>query len=201
MRFPVKRERVVSSEFSVNRVELFPDDAIEVGVVIDAYSIKGWLKITPYACVDLNSGALLSAASWWLIRSGVYSAARVISRKKHGAAVIAQLTGYSDRDQALSLRGATVHVRRADFPVLEYNEYYWVDLIGLAVITTSNDVLGYVVNLVNNGAHSILCVEYEKVARNGRIKKAERLIPFVDAYVKTVNLSDRCIVVDWEIDY
>ncbi|CAG7598291.1 ribosome maturation factor RimM [Candidatus Vallotia tarda] len=191
----------VWSESGVNKVELFPDNAIEVGKIIGAYGVKGWLRIMPHACINLSGSALLNTTSWWFFKDGAYSAAQVISGKKHGTTIIVKLAGYADREPALTLRGATVYIRRSDFPMLEHNEYYWVDLIGLVVITRSNNALGRVVNLLDNGAHTILCVEYDKVSRNGKITKAEQLIPFVDAYVKRVDLSACYIVVDWSVNY
>lgn len=202
VRRPVKGDgRAGSSESGIERVTSLPDDAIEVGAVVDAYGVKGGLKITPHAGVGSSGGALLCASSWWLVKGGVCRAAQVVSSKAHGVTVVVQLAGCADRDQALALRGATVHVRRADFPALGRDEYYWVDLIGLAVVSASGDALGQVVDLIDNGAHSILRVQYDEIGRDGRITKAERLIPFVDAYVKTVDPSDRRIVVDWGMDY
>ncbi|UDG83207.1 ribosome maturation factor RimM [Candidatus Vallotia lariciata] len=189
------------SKSSPNKGELFPEDVIEVGAIINAYGVKGWLKIMPYACVGLSGGALLSTKSWWLFKGGNYSVERVLSSKKHGTITVAQLAGYSNRDQALAVCGSTVYVRRSDFPVLGSDEYYWVDLIGLVVLTMSSNVLGHVVNLLDNGAHTILCVEYDKVERNGLITKAERLIPFVDTYVKKIDLLTRYVMVDWGVDY
>ncbi|MCG1017776.1 MULTISPECIES: ribosome maturation factor RimM [Burkholderiaceae] len=202
VRRPVKGGgRAGSSESGIESVASLPDDAIEVGAVVDAYGVKGGLKITPHAGVGSSGGALLRARSWWLVKGGVCRAAQVVSSKAHSATVVVQLAGCADRDQALALRGATVHVRRADFPALGRDEYYWVDLIGLAVVNESGDALGQVVDLMDNGAHSILRVEYDEVGQDGRATKAERLIPFVDAYVKTVDPSDRRIVVDWGADY
>jgi 16S rRNA processing protein RimM len=55
--------------------------------------------------------------------------------------------------------------------------------------------------MIDNGAHSIMRVEYPSVGKDGRPAAAERLIPFVGVYVKTVDQAARRIVVDWEADY
>jgi 16S rRNA processing protein RimM len=201
----------LAKEASIETVDSLPEDAVEVGAITDAYGIKGWLKITPHAGVSSSGGALLRAKSWWLMRGGVRCAVQILASRVHGAVVVAQFSGCVDRDAALALRGCTVHVRRADFPALGRNEHYWVDLIGLAVVNEAGDALGRVVDLIDNGAHSILCVEYAQAGNgnDGReadnadrhITKLERLIPFVDAYVKAVDPSGRRIVVDWGVDY
>ena len=84
-----------------------------------------------------------------------------------------------------------------DFPALEENEYYWVDLIGLDAINKQGVRLGTVSNLIDNGVHPILQVQAE--LPDGRQK--ELLIPFVDSYVGDIDMDKGTIAVDWELDY
>lgn len=182
----------------------WPADAVEVGAVIDAYGLKGWLKIAPHA---QDGRALLGAKRWWLLkgREGQahrerHSAVRV-SAKVHGDSVVGQLSGLVDRDAALLLRGARVYVSRAEFPAPAADEYYWVDLIGLDVANEAGVELGKVANLIDNGAQSVLRVTYASTDKDGKPAAGERLIPFVGVFVKTVDLAAKRIVVDWEADY
>lgn len=182
----------------------WPADAIEVGAVVDAYGLKGWLKIAPHA---QDSKALLSAKRWWLVkgREGEvhrerHSAVRE-SAKIHGDSVVGQLAGVADRDAALLLRGARVYVSRGEFPAPEADEYYWVDLIGLDVANEAGVELGKVADLIDNGAQSVLRVTYPSADKDGKPVTGERLIPFVGVFVKTVDLAAKRIVVDWEADY
>jgi len=182
----------------------WPADAVEVGAVIDAYGLKGWVKVAPHA---QDSKALLSARRWWLVkgREGLahrerHSAGRV-SAKVHGDSVVGQLAGVADRDAALLLRGARVYVSRAEFPAPEADEYYWVDLIGLDVANVAGVELGKVADLIDNGAQSVLRVTYPSTGKDGKPATGERLIPFVGVFVKTVDLTGKRIVVDWEADY
>jgi 16S rRNA processing protein RimM len=92
-------------------------------------------------------------------------------------------------------------VRRSDFPTLAADEFYWVDLIGLEVVNESGVALGVVADLLDNGAHSVLRIEYPTQSKEGQPVTGERLIPFVGVYVKTVDQAAKRIVVDWEADY
>lgn len=47
--------------------------------------------------------------------------------------------------------------------------------------------------LIDNGAHQIL-----RVVGEGEV---ERLVPFVEVYVKSVDVAGKRIVVDWGLDY
>jgi 16S rRNA processing protein RimM len=202
---PVERDaaRVVAAGqgSDIEQVEALPDDAVEVGAVVDAYGLKGWVKVAAHASARQGGDALTSAKRWWLVKGREIKSAPVVAAKSHGDSIVAQLAGPSDRDQALALRGWRVHVRRSDFPALEDDEFYWVDLIGLEVVNEASVALGRVVDLIDNGAHAVLRIEYPSQGKDGQSVTGERLIPFVGVYVKAVDQAAKRIVVDWEADY
>lgn len=172
-----------------------PDDLVLVGHVTGAYGIQGWVRIRPYSS---GGDALLSAKTWWLDKPELHDV-EMLQSKLHNDEVVARLMGVSGREAAEALKGATVQIRRSHFPALDNDEFYWVDLIGLAVVNERGEHLGVVGDLMDNGAHPILRVE-QPVAE-GEKPAPELLIPFVDQFVKTVDQAARLITVDWEADY
>jgi 16S rRNA processing protein RimM len=156
-----------------------PADLVELGRVVAAYGVKGWIKIQPHSA---DADVLLSvvptkstassvpalAPTWWLVRPalpgapGKSSAAQPYSIKAarpHGSHIVAQLGGVDDRDQAEALRGMGVCVSRSLFPAPDEDEYYWVDLIGCTVLGEQDGqavLLGIVDEVLDNGAHAVL---------------------------------------------
>lgn len=186
----------------IEAVGSLPDDAIEVGAIVDAYGLKGWVKVVPHANAGHGGDAMLAAKRWWLVKGGEIKSARCVASKIHSDTIVAQFAGCDDRDAAYALRGHTIHVSRSDFPKLSgEDEFYWVDLIGLDVVNEAGVSMGQVSGMIDNGAHSVLRVEYAITAKDGNAATDERLIPFVGVYVKTVDLAARKIVVDWDTDY
>jgi len=182
---------------------VIPDDLIEVGAIAQAYGVRGQVKIFPHATVGEGGDALLAAPYWWLAggRPRVTRRIQVLSAREHSGAIAAAFAGVDDRNAAEALRGSTVSVRRADFPKLGTDEFYWVDLIGLDVVNPAGTALGRVSDLMDNGAHSVLRVAYSSQDAAGKTLQLERLIPFVDAYLRDVDLAAKRIVVDWDVDY
>jgi 16S rRNA processing protein RimM len=123
----------------------------------------------------------------------------MLQAKLHGEDVVASLMGVADRNAAEALKGATVQVRRSHFPPLADGEFYWIDLIGLAVENLQGESLGLVADLMDNGAHPILRVTAPTAGESEKPK--EWLIPFVDQFVKTVDQGARKITVDWGLDF
>jgi 16S rRNA processing protein RimM len=172
-----------------------PDDLAQVGFVSGAYGLKGGIRITPFST---DADALLNVKTWWLDKPTL-RAVTVRTAKWHSGEVVATLVDLSDRDVAEALKGAAVLVSRRAFPELPADEYYWSDLIGLDVVNLEGEALGKVADMMHNGAQSILRIA--PVPHPDALQPAERLVPFVDQFVKTVDLAAKIITVDWGLDY
>lgn len=200
---------------------VWPEDAIEVGRIVDAWGIKGGIKVLPFSS---DPQALFCTKKWFiqpaLVQGGAIAKPaaaskavpstdaagaapvprlnkprllRVKQAKEQGDVIVATVDDVQDRNGAESLKGARVFVSRSAFPTPDNDEFYWVDLIGLTVVNREDQVLGEVVDLLDTGPTSVL-----------RLKAAddtERLIPFVSAYIDSVSLADKRIVADWGLDY
>jgi 16S rRNA processing protein RimM len=126
--------------------------------------------------------------------------------RDQGDALVCTAPEIADRDAAEALKGVRVFVSRATFPAPDPDEFYWIDLIGLAVFNRDNAALGEVIGLIDTGPHCVLRVKPASAEGEGGEAPAEpapdeRLIPFVEAYVDSVDIAGRRIVVDWGLDY
>ncbi|MBI5278716.1 MAG: ribosome maturation factor RimM [Burkholderiales bacterium] len=177
-----------------------PADAIEVGRIADAWGIKGWFKVLPHSA---SPEALFSSKRWFLQppERGAKSFTgtvllRVKEVKEHSGSIVVHAHDIHDRDHAEALKGARIFVPRSMFPTAGDDEYYWVDLLGLAVVNREGLMLGTVKDLMSTGPQTVLVLGYEEGG-----KALERMVPFVSAYVDKVDLAGRLITVDWQPDY
>jgi 16S rRNA processing protein RimM len=190
----------------------FPDDAIEVGRVIGAWGVKGWIRIQPFS---RDPKALFSSRRWFVRppeTDGPRPAAtagakplppllRITHSKDHGDGVVASAQELPDRSAAEAMKGARIFIARSSFPTAGDGEFYWIDLIGLAVVNREGEALGTVTDLLDTGAHSVLRVRRPEATETTPPAEAERLIPFVAAFIDDVSLDQRRITVDWGLDY
>ena len=117
---------------------------------------------------------------------------KIVDGRKQGKGVAALLPGFQNREDAVTLVGKQIFVRRDQMPATQADEYYWSDLEGLNVHTTGGQVLGRVERLMETGANDVL------VIRGNR----EHLVPFIQGqYVKRVDLEERLIEVDWDPEF
>jgi 16S rRNA processing protein RimM len=185
----------------------WPEDAVEVGRILDAWGIKGEFKVLPFSS---DPKALFSSRRWFLKpaevtaqrpavpRAGVLPAMfKITSAREHGDVVVARAQEVPDRTTAESLKGVRIFVSRQSFPTAGPDEFYWIDLIGLTVINREGVTLGVVADLLDTGPHCVLRIRPEGVQDEAQ----ERLVPFVAAYIDGVDLAARLINVDWGLDY
>jgi 16S rRNA processing protein RimM len=185
-----------------------PADAIEVGRIADAWGIKGFFKVIPYSA---SPEALFSSKRWYLLppepRPGVVLSSKdaaftscqlikVRSAKEHTDVIVVQIDGCDDRNTAELLKSARIFIARSAFPTAASDEFYWVDLMGLAVVNREGLALGVVKDLISTGPQTVMVIEAEADG-----KKRETLIPFVSVYVDDVSLENKRITVDWQSDY
>lgn len=187
----------------------FPGDAVEVGTIVGAWGVKGGIKVRP---LSSDPQALFSSKRWFLrppsqppaglARVKVWPRVlRIATAREQGDHVVAIVQDLADRDAAAALSGGRVFVSRASFPTPGPDEFYWVDLIGLAVHNREGLVLGTVVGLIETGPSCVLRVEPPMADPKADEEPAEMLIPFVSAYVDEVDLAGRKLTVDWHPDY
>ncbi len=178
-----------------------PDDAVEVGRVVGAWGVKGGIKVKPFAS---DPQALFSSKRWFLEppptpRPGggaaVPASLRIVTVREQGDGIVATAHELPDRTAAEAVQGARVFISRASFPTPEEGEFYWVDLIGLSVVTREGVPLGTVAGLIETGPHCVLTVQ------GADPEQPPVLIPFVDAYVDRVDMQARRIEVDWSLDF
>lgn len=163
-----------------------------IGRIVGLYGVQGWLKIESWAEPRMK----IFDYQPWLLTAAPGAVEKEITGAKgrqQGKGMVAQLPGIDDREQAAALIGCDIHVTRDQLPPPAKDEYYWVDLEGLEVVTVEGVALGRISHLFATGANDVM------VIRDGA---RERLVPFIQgSYVRSVDLSAKSMVVDWDPEF
>ncbi len=160
-----------------------------MGQIGAPFGVKGWVKV--FADTEYPD-SLLDYPVWYVMTPAGWQPFEVESAELHTKCMVAKLAGVADRDIAETFRGRKLGVPRSELPKPEDGEYYWSDLIGLRVVNLAGESLGLVRELLETGANDVL------VVHDGA---TERLLPFVDAVVRSVDIAAGMVVVDWGLDY
>ncbi len=159
-----------------------------VGRISGVHGVAGWLRVHSYTRPPAE---ILDYSTWYLDQDGRCTESHVRQGREQSKGIVALLSGCENRTVAESWIGAEITIERAQLAALDDHEYYWTDLIGCRVCTVQGEVLGDVTRLMETGGHDVLVVNGQR----------ERLIPFVpDVYIRAVDIADRCITVDWDLE-
>lgn len=208
---------------------VWPEDAVEVGRIVDAWGVKGGIKVMPFSS---DPQALFCTKKWFLrppeqaagalsrpsAKTGAAAAAPAVS--KPSAATPARLTAprflqmTTVREQGDIIVGTAEGLGdRNDAEALKGARVF----VSRSAFPTPEpdeyywiDLIG--LNVVNRQGEflgqvaDLMATGPHSVLRcvvpaaEGQ-DAVERLIPFVSAYIDSVSLADKRIVADWGLDY
>jgi 16S rRNA processing protein RimM len=160
-----------------------------IGRIAGHFGVKGWVKLQSWT---EPRAKIIEYRPWLLELGGEWREWQVAEGHMHGKSVVVRLQGVSSREQATTLIGSNIAVRREQLAATRPGEYYWVDLMGAEVWLADGRVLGRVKNLLATGSNDVLVVQGVR----------EHLVPFIRGQViKDVDLGAHVIRVDWDPDF
>lgn len=154
-----------------------------MGRVLGAHGVKGVLRVQSFAAKpeDLAAYGPLEDES-----GRRRFPLKVVGRAR--GALLVEVTGVQDRDQAAALAGTNLYVARALLPPPEGREFYWDDLVGLRAELRDGTVFGEVTAVHDYGAGASLEVR--------RPAGMPVLVPFTDRAVPVVDIEGCRVVID-----
>ncbi|EQD75022.1 16S rRNA processing protein RimM [mine drainage metagenome] len=163
-----------------------PGSLILCGRIVGVFGIRGALKVLSQT--DPPEG-LLSYRPWWLGSPGSETPVSPVGgRLLRRSQLMVLLPGIRDRDQAQGYAGVDVAVERRLFPDPAPGQFYWADLVGLAVEDLGGRVRGTVREIVRGPSGDVLDIQGDEPL----------LMPFLwQKTVVAVDLAHGWIRVAW----
>ncbi|MFI8415259.1 ribosome maturation factor RimM [Serratia sp. NPDC078593] len=170
-----------------------PIAPIVLGKMGSTYGIRGWLRV--FSSTE-NAESIFDYQPWLIQKAGQWQVVELESWKRHNKDLIIKIKDVDDRDAANLLTNCEIIVDSEQLPPLEGEDYYWKDLMGCQVITTSGYELGKVVDMMETGSNDVMVVRANLKDAFGM---KERLVPFLHGQViKKVDLAAKVIEAEWD---
>ena len=128
---------------------------IVIGKIINTHGIKGWVSIQSFSYPEEN----IKNYKTFLYIDDLVKEVEIIDHKIMPKKLIVNIKNYENISQSEMIVGKDIFISKLDMPVLENNEHYWRDLVGLDVITSKNQYLGKVDFIFNNGANDVIALQ------------------------------------------
>ncbi|MEM1180146.1 MAG: ribosome maturation factor RimM [Acidobacteriota bacterium] len=160
-------------------------DAIAVGRILRGHGIRGEVKVEIWSDVEgrFDRGAELQLRP----SAGPVETRRILKVRADRGTLLVKFEGVDGRDHADGLRGAVLEVSEEQVPEAPDGFYYHFQLEGCLVTDAASGELGTVVEVIEDGGGHIL-----RLASRG----ATLLIPFVDAFLRRVDIASQEIDVE-----
>ncbi len=153
---------------------------ILIGQIVNTHGLKGELRIVsnfPYKDLVFKKGFKVYVGK----REDVCI---INSYRKHKIYDMVTFDCIDNIDDAIAYKGDFVYIDRCD---LDIEGYINEDIIGFDVYDAEK-LIGNLTDIINNGAHDILVINSPSDSRI--------MIPFVDEYVKKVDLDNKKIMIE-----
>ncbi len=158
------------------------------------HGVKGDLKLHFYSEADLSAFSAL-----WIQYPGLHKPWEPIPPHRifaRGQLDLIHFDAWDDRDQARKFTNALIGVDESILPALENTDqdraFYWSSLQGMAVVNLQGFSLGQVDHLFETGANDVMVLKDQH---------RERLLPYIDSVIRSVDSAARLITVDWDKDF
>ncbi len=162
---------------------------LSIGKIVGAHGLKGVVKVFSYteSLARYQSGMQLFLKD----SHGNRFVRSVNWAKPHSKTILLSLDGVQERSQAEVLVGLELFIEKAELEELEAGNYYWDDLLGLAVYSVSGEYIGELSAIIPTGSNDVY------VARqSGSEAQTEVLIPALVSVIKEVDLDRKIMRVD-----
>lgn len=161
-------------------------DFVSVGKILNFHGIKGEIK-AGYSRSQRNFIAGLKCVFLRLDNKYVKFDVEYVKFNKNFA--ILKFKGIDDINDIIDYKGLLLFADKTTVRnSLGDNEFLIDELTGLDVYDADNNKVGFVIGVSNNGASDLLSVK----TKSGKIS----LVPFVNALVPTVDISNKKIVIN-----
>ena len=182
---PHEQTEKLSSKSSKKNNQHHQAPLISLGRLVNTHGVRGELRLLPHAfpCLTLQPGLTVFLQD---AQEQLYTH-RVDGVRRRAPFVIVKLTGVDSIEHAETLRDMTVAVEETILPPLEDGEFYYYQVIGLTVRTTTGTDIGEIVKVFFSGGHDIW------VVRQG---EKEYLIPVIEDIVRSIDIPGRQAIID-----
>ena len=141
---------------------------IIVGKILSTQGINGWVTIQSFTS---NPKDIFTYDLKVLVED-IYQDIKVMEYNFMPKKTTMKIEGLNSIEQANKYLTKYIYISKTDLPVINDDEYYWHQLIGLNVVNEEDIILGVVDSLFTSGDNDVLVVKKDNSSQ-------EVFIPFL----------------------
>ncbi len=159
-------------------------DLLPIGRVVKPHGVKGRIKIG-YFGEDFSQFHFYREV-FIEDRMGRLQSHEILEATPQPPRLILQLKDIRTVEEARTLIGKEIYIRKECLPDLPEDEYYWMEVIGMEVETGDGNRIGRIKEIFPTGAHDIYVVQG---------KRGEIYLPAVEGVIESIDREKRRVKV------
>ena len=160
---------------------------VEIGSILGPHGINGQVKIKSFT--EVPEGMFLYKN---LFIGNEQKPIKIKLVRKIKDNLICIVENIKTRNEAETIRNLILYVKRDEFPILNYNEFYQRDLLNFEVFNLKRESFGFIISFNDFGGGQL--VEVENL--NKRF-----YLPIGKTFLKNINYQDREVILDIDIAF
>ncbi len=161
-------------------------DLLPIGRVVKPHGVKGKIKIV-YFGEDFSQFHFYQEV-FIEDRMGRLQSYEILEATPQPPRLILQLKDIRTVEEARTLVGKEIYVRKECLPDIPEDEYYWMEMIGMEVETEEGKRIGRIKEIFPTGAHDIYVVQG---------KRGEIFLPAVQEVIQSIDRGRKVMKVTW----
>ena len=158
---------------------------IIVGKILSTQGINGWVTIQSFTSNPKD----IFTYDLKILVEDVYKDIKIMEYNFMPKKTTMKIEGLNSIEQANEYLKKNIYISKKDLPVVNDDEYYWYQLIGLNVVNEKDIKLGVVDSLFTSGDNDVLVVKKDN-------SNQEVFIPFLKKHL--VKIASNTIFVRWK---
>lgn len=158
---------------------------VVVGRIGKSHGVHGWMRVQSFTEPPEQ---LLQYQPWYWASDA--TPINIAAKEQKGNHLLIKLADCKDPETVRErYTNQDIVMLREQLPDTEEDEYYWQDLIGCSVQHQNGAILGTVDHLFRTPGNDVMVVQQAK---------KNHLIPWTKDAVLAIDITQRCITVDWD---
>lgn len=160
-----------------------------VGQIAGTHALKGEVRVFPQT--DDRERFTKGLELFYEGVRGEVFPLTVERSRQNGKFVLVKFRGLDSINDVERFRGGCLYVDRKDAIALEEGEYFVADLVGMAVYTGDETLLGTLTDVLETGANDVYAVELALEGMEGK----ELLIPAIPDCIRAIDVEQKRMTV------
>ncbi len=159
---------------------------LTVGKIVNTHALQGEVKVVSNS--DFKEERFEKGSVLYIDFEGELIEVTIAAHRVHKGSDLLKFKNMNSINDVEKYKGSELLVSMDDISELDDNEFYYFEIIGCTVKTTTGEVVGEISEIIETGANDVWTVK-----RQGQ---KDALIPYIEQIVKSVDIENKEVIID-----